>query len=341
MSQAEYEGIREELPINRPLNSVHNNQREGFGRTTINVGRVSYFPNSLAKGCPMHQPGAAQAFTSYAERVDGTKIRQRSPSFADHFSQATMFWNSMADWEKAHIAEAFSFELNQVHDEGVRARVMNEILVNIASELAQKVSAQTGIAVSPAGTPGKPTPSAPTPSGPLRKDLAGERSPALSLDKPCKMLAGRKVAILAGEGANAQDIAGVFNALDEEAVNAELIAEHGGHFKDSDKVDHKVARAAPNAPSVIYDAVVIAGGNSAKALAKSRLAIEFIMEAWKHGKPILALGRGHMLLDAARISVDESMGVSIADTSGDGMSRFMTAMRRHRFPARLTMPVMP
>ena len=330
-----------ELPINRPINPVHNNQRDGFGRTIINTGRVSYFPNSLAKGCPMHQPGAQQAFASYAERVDGNKIRQRSPSFADHFSQATLFWNSMADWEKAHIAEAFSFELNQVQDDGVRARVMNEILVNIANELAQKVSAQTGIAVSIAGTPGKPTPSAPNPSGPLRKDLAAARSPALSLAKPCIKLAGRKVAILAGEGVDAQDVAGIMKALGAEDIGAELIAEHGGHFRDSDKVDHKVDRPAPNAPSVIYDAVVIPGGNSAKALAKSRLAIEFVMEAWKHGKPILAIGNGQLLLEAARITVDEAMGVSFADKPGDGLTRFLAAMRQHRFPARLSAPVQP
>ena len=110
-------------------------------------------------------------------------MRERSPSFSDHFSQATQFWNSMSDWEKDHIAAAFSFELNQVVDEGVRNRTMNEILVNIHPDLAEMVSGATGIAVAPAGTPEAPTPSAPTPSGPLHKDAAKLRSPALSMDK--------------------------------------------------------------------------------------------------------------------------------------------------------------
>ena len=107
-----------ELPINRSLRPADNNQRDGFARMTINKGRVSYFPNSLGGGCPMHSPAAAAAFRSVAVKEQaGPKVRERSASFTDHFSQATQFWNSMSDWEKDHIAAAFAFELNQVVDE--------------------------------------------------------------------------------------------------------------------------------------------------------------------------------------------------------------------------------
>jgi hypothetical protein len=188
-----------ELPINRPLDPVHNNQRDGMARTVINKGRVAYFPNRLGGGCPVHSPEAADAFVSYAEKVDGAKIRVRSDSFADHFSQATQFWNSMSDWEQQHIAEAFSFELNQVESEEVRHHVMNELLVNIADALAEAVSTQTGIKVAPLGTPQKPTPSAPTPSGPLRPGAKDLSSPALSQDKPSLTIKGRKIALLGGE----------------------------------------------------------------------------------------------------------------------------------------------
>ena len=125
-----------ELPINRSVRPADNNQRDGFARMTINKGRVSYFPNSLGGGCPMHSPAAAAAFRSVAVKEQaGPKVRERSPSFSDHFSQATQFWNSMSDWEKDHIAAAFAFELNQVVDEVVRDRTMNEILVNIHKDL--------------------------------------------------------------------------------------------------------------------------------------------------------------------------------------------------------------
>lgn len=159
----------------------------------------------------MHSPQAADAFRSYEQTVDGAKVRQRSESFADHFSQATLFWNSMADWEKDHIAAAFAFELNQVENEEVRTHVMNELLVNLADELAQRVSAQTGIAVAPIGTPEAPTPSAPDPSGPPRLQAKDDASPALSLDKPAPLIKGRKIALLAGDGVHAdqlQDVKG-------------------------------------------------------------------------------------------------------------------------------------
>ncbi len=107
-----------ELPINRPLNPVSNNRRDGFAKNTINKGRVSYFPSALAGVHPMQQPDAVDAFRSYAERVDGHKVRGRSKSFTDYFTQATLFWNSMAPWEKDHIAAGFSFEFNQCETKG-------------------------------------------------------------------------------------------------------------------------------------------------------------------------------------------------------------------------------
>ena len=125
------------------------------GRRSTRAGwRTS--PTGWATAARCTRPRRWQAFTSYAEKVEGAKIRARSESFNDHFSQATLFWNSMADWEKAHIAEAFAFELNQVESEVVRHHVVNELLVNIADPLARAVSAQTGIPVAPVGTQAEP-----------------------------------------------------------------------------------------------------------------------------------------------------------------------------------------
>ena len=320
-----------ELPINRPLTPVHNNQRDGMGRTTINKGRVSYFPNRLGSGCPMHSPESAKAFTSYAEKVEGVKIRQRSETFNDHFSQATMFWNSMADWEKDHIAAAFSFELNQVENEEVRHHVMNELLVNVADQLAEAVSLQTGIAIAPVGTPDNPAPSAPTPSGPLRADAKDLSSPALSMDKPCDNIIGRKIALLGGDGMDAAQLKDVMTILTKQDAVVELIAAHAGHINDSKDKPHKVNRAAPNAPSVVYDGVIVLGGASAAVLAKNGLAINFVCEAFKHGKPIAFLGDADLVLKAARLPKSKrDDGVIV----GNDVGAFVEAMKQHRFPDR-------
>jgi catalase len=324
-----------ELPINRPLNPVYNNQRDAMGRTAINKGRVSYFPNRLGGGCPMQSPEAADAFVSYAEKVDGAKIRTRSESFSDHFSQATQFWNSMSDWEQEHIAEAFAFELNQVESEEVRHHVMNELLVNIADALAEAVSAQTGIKIAPFGTPKNPTPSAPTPSGPLRPEAKDLSSPALSQDKPGDTIKGRKVAVLGGDGVNAEHFEAVKDALIAQDALVELIAAHAGMIIDSAGKPQKVNRAAPNAPSVIYDAVVVPGGSSAAALAKSGLAIHFLNEAYRHGKPIAAISDGSVLLDACSLGEAKAQDGVIVGEGANAIDDLIGALLQHRFPRRL------
>src|SRR4029077_4844244 len=139
-----------------------------------------------------------------------------------------------------HIAAAFAFELNQVENEEVRHHVMNELLVNIAELLAAAVSAQTGIAIAPVGTPDNPTPSAPTPSGPLRPEAKDLSSAALSQDKPGDTIKGRKVAILGGDGIDAGQLQAVKEALVAEEALVELIAAHAGTITDSDGVAQKV-----------------------------------------------------------------------------------------------------
>ncbi|HVJ41875.1 MAG TPA: catalase [Dongiaceae bacterium] len=304
-----------ELPINRPVNPVHNNQRDAMTRVAINPGRVAYFPNRLGGGCPTHTPDAVQAFTSYAEKVEGNKIRARSPSFADHFSQATQFWNSMAEWEKLHITEAFSFELNQVVNEEVRYHVMNEILVNISADLAQGVSTRTGIPVDPVGDAKNPTPSAPTPAGPLNPKAKGLVSPALSMDKPAPTAKGAKVALLGGEGSDGKQLKALQAQFAADGILVEFIAAHAGVVTDSAGGQVKVNRAAPNAPSVIYDGAIVLGGESAAALAASGLAIHFINEAYRHGKPLGFVGDGTQLLEVCDLGDEpgEEVGVFTGD----------------------------
>jgi catalase len=163
------------------------------------------------------------------------------------------------------------------------------------------VSAQTGIKIAPIGTPKHPTPSASTPSGPLRPDAKDLSSPALSQDKPGDTIKGRKIAILGGNGVDAEQLEAVKEALIAQEALVELIAAHAGIITDSTGKPQKVNRADLNAPSVIYDAVVVLGGSSADALAKSGLAIHFINEAYRDGKLIAAIADGSLLLDACSL----------------------------------------
>ena len=330
-----------QIPINRPTCPVHNNQRDGESQQFIHKGRVAYFPNTLASGCPMHSPDALHAFSSYAEKMDGAKVRQRSPSFADHFSQATLFWNSMADWEKEHIAEAFSFELNMVETYAVKERFLNEILANIHEDLAKIVSKNIGVPLKRRNVTGiTPEASAPVPRQQGKRSV--KVSPALSMDIPRLSVKGYKVAILAADGVDAKQVADLKAALAAEGALADVIARYPGTIKGNNGKDVQVDKPAPNAASVLYDAVFVPGGRSADTVAQSTLAVQFVAEAFMHGKAVGALDDGIKTLARAQIQLPgpaNGKGVStargvITATGGKDQSpfnnEFIQAMtRRH------------
>jgi catalase len=327
-----------QLPINRPTCPFSNNQRDGEGQQLIHGGRVAYFPNSLARGCPAQSPEGMASFSSFAEKMDGAKVRRRSESFADHFSQATLFWNSMSAWEKDHIAAAFSFELNMVETAAVRERVLNELLANVADELAQKVGLRIGI-IPKRRNPTGITPEASAPPVKLSKG-ATKSSAALSMDRAADGIKGRKVAILAADGVAGKQIAQTKTALAAEGALCEVIARFKGAIKGDDGKSIMVDRPAPNAPSVIYDAVFIPGGKaSVAALMASPLAVDFVKEAYLHCKPIGALDEGVDLLvkaEIAKSSNDEKVStargvVTTRDRNFGGFVKaFILAMAAHR-----------
>ena len=123
-----------EIPINAPIAQVHNNQRDGMHRQAIPRGRVAYEPNSLAGGCPFQ--GGRTGFTSFPQEIEEHKVRGKPEKFAEHYNQATLFWNSQSDVEKTHIVNAFRFELTKVQTVAIRTRMLAG-LRNVAAELAE------------------------------------------------------------------------------------------------------------------------------------------------------------------------------------------------------------
>ena len=118
---------------------MHNNQRDGMHRQAIHRGRVSYEPNSLGGGCPFQAGSGGLRLVPGAARAGGHKVRGKAERFADHYTQATLFWNSQTDVEKAHIVSAFRFELSQVQTPAIRERMVSG-LMNVAPELAEAVA---------------------------------------------------------------------------------------------------------------------------------------------------------------------------------------------------------
>src|SRR6201999_1345971 len=139
-----------EIPINASVAQVHNNQRDGLHRQAIPRGRVAYEPNSLAGGCPFQ--AGVQGYKSFAQPNEGDKVRGKPEKFAEHYNQATLFWNSQSDTEKLHIIKAFRFELTRVQVVAVRRRVVAQ-LRNVAPELAEAVAEGLGMSDLPEPLP--------------------------------------------------------------------------------------------------------------------------------------------------------------------------------------------
>ena len=81
---------------------------------------------------------------SFPAPIAEDKVRGKPEKFAEHYNQATLFWNSQTDVEKAHIARAFRFELTKVQTPAVRRRVV-ATLRNVAEELAAEVAQGLGM----------------------------------------------------------------------------------------------------------------------------------------------------------------------------------------------------
>ena len=323
-----------EIPINRPIAVVANNQRDGHMRQDIIKGRVSYEPNTLGGGCPMQRPWEQGGFVSHAEPIEGAKARVRSPSFADHFSQPALFWRSQAAWEQAHIVDAFCFELGKVTVPAIRERMLAN-LTQIDTALAQRVADGLGMAVPPAPTGAASLPRTDKPLMDAALSMATTRTGSII---------GRKVAVLAANDVDATTIESLRAALLAAGATLKVIAPQLGEIRSGTGKTLRVDHSLPTVGSVQFDAVYVPGGaKSVDALCQNAQALLFIKEAYKHGKPIAATDDGAMLIDkAARGSGNQGaafQGPGVISASGkmangDFVASFLAAIAKHRITER-------
>ena len=316
-----------ELPINAPIAPVHNNQRDGMHRQTIPRGRVSYEPNSLGGGCPF-QAGSA-GFVSFPETDVADEMRGKPHRFAEHYNQATLFYDSQTDAEKLHIVQGFRFELSKLTVPAIRQRVLSQ-LVNVSSDLAMEVAQGLGMDV-PAAMP-RALEEAPDPEITL--------SPALSLmARPGEGgIRTRKVALLVQDGVDGDAVAAILANLLKEGAVGRLVGPRVGPFKTTTGAMDADA-SLENEPGVVFDAAIALGDGRVTNDGKvNGLAVEHLKDQFRHGKTIWGIGAGSELLDASGIAKD-APGVLISDkASKASIKAFVLAMGEHRHPARETDP---
>ncbi len=339
-----------EIPINRPVAPLHNNQRDGFMRQTINRGQVSYEPNSLKGGCPFQAGMDMSGFASFAERIDAQKIRQRSASFFDHFSQARLFYLSQSEPEQNHIVRALRFELGKVETPPIRERMLF-LLAQVDTTLANRVAAGLGLSV-PRKLEKPLNMSFPADGDPKKfqpKKLVEEiePSPALRMvDNPnfaLKTIKTRKIAFLVADGFNDASVADMKLVLMKAGAKALTVCPRLGVVTGVEGDTLKADFSLLTGSSVLFDAVYVPDGEaSVAALQAEPEALSFLEEAFKHCKTIAASGAGVQLLQSAGLPVeggtDPGVIVGTDRNTKELAENFVVAMAQHRHWERESMP---
>ena len=324
-----------EIPINSPIAQVHNNQRDGMHRQAIPRGRVAYEPNSLGGGCPFQ--AGAKGFMSFPEPTEEHKVRGKAEKFAEHYNQATLFWNSQSDVEKNHIVGAFRFELTKVQTLAVRTRMVAG-LRNVDEELARRVAEGLGMDL-PQALPRaiKRVP---------RAEVAA--SPPLSLlARPGDGgILTRRIAILVADGVDLASLTALHDLLAQQGAVPRFVGIKLGRVKGKGDAVIDAEISMETSPSVVYDAVVLPDGDAGVSVLQSNgHALEFIKDQYRHCKPILALGAGRALLDA--VGIPSTLPDGAADTgllvfensdTEAATQAFAEAIAQHRHFARETDP---
>lgn len=321
-----------EIPINSPLAPVQNNQRDGMHRQALHRGRVAYEPNSLAGGCPF-QAGTA-GFVSFPETIADDKVRGKPEKFAEHYAQATLFYESQTAVEKAHIAAAFRFELSKVGVPAIRERMLSS-LVNVSEELAAEVAAGLGLEAPDA----------------MPRAIANPEPPEVTVSPALSLMAlpgergirTRQIAVLVENGVHHASLVDLHGALTDAGAVVHFVGSRVGLFVGDSGEEIEANKSMENSPGVLFDALVVPDGSEAvQALAGNGHTTEFIGDVFRHCKTILALGAGRELLEMAGIGpiMDEAAGILLAEGADAARTAaaFINAIAAHRHYSRESDP---
>ncbi|MBV9990551.1 MAG: catalase [Alphaproteobacteria bacterium] len=309
-----------QIPINAPKCPFANFQRDGHMRMDVPLGRVNYEPNSFAPDAA--RENAAQGFRSFADEEHGGKLRVRAELFADHYTQARLFFRSQTEIEQDHIVAALIFELSKVQTQPIRARLVSHLL-NIDAALGRRVADGLGLeGVAPAKPAMEP------------KDM--EPSDALSIVKKAKpILEGRVVGLLVSDGADAGLVAALQKAIAAAGAKAKIVAEKIGGAELSDGNILPADQRVEGGPSSLFDAVaIIASDGGAARLASMAAAQDFVRDAFAHLKTIGFTGNLAELFTKAGLAQEDLDEACIPLSKRADAGQFVDTAANGKFWAR-------
>ncbi|WP_174612949.1 catalase [Virgibacillus ihumii] len=301
----------QDIPINQPVCPFHNNNRRGAMRYRIDVDQGGYHRNSLANNTPYTTPPEEGGYEHYPEKVEGRKIRARSDSFNDYFTQPRIFWNSASPVEKQHLIKALSYQIGRVKSESVRQQSVN-LLINVDKEMASIVADSAGVE-QPSGT----------------HVQVSTSFPSLSQANTPFSASTQKVGILIGDGFNDEEVTNTLDTLNQNGVFVDIISEKLGTVTGTNgttlKVDYTFITTSP----YLLDSIYIVGGSSNNQAAFNSNVTYFVQVAYKHYKPIGVASTGQSFIQPS----DEKnlLGVVSSANNPNFGQDFVSAIAQQRF----------
>ena len=303
-----------QIPINRPIVEVHNNQRDGWHQHMINKGPVSYQKSSIDDQSPYYESPEKGGFEHYQEKIDGEVIKARDDSFRDHFSQATAFYKSVSKVEQEHIINAFSFELSKVKREEIRQNVV-DMFANVDMEMAEEIAKNVGARKPNADRGFDPAGSKPTKEA--LKVRMPEFSQARTIFKPDTLKVG-----IYSDNDDTFDFKGLVEKIKACNAKAEIIQGNLKDTKDGQMVKHRYETVHP----VLVDAlIVVVPKKPSKEFSKN--VGEFVSETFKHYKPLWIIGDAGNILKNGEEKAD---GVMVTEDMKE-IDQFIKNLSQQRF----------
>lgn len=326
-----------EIPINKSINTVHNNQRDGHMRQQIVKGKVSYEPNSIGGGCPFQAMMKDGGFTSHSERVDGTKVRARSQSFVDHYSQAKLFYNSQSEPEKTHLQKALIFELSKVTIPEIRERLVGQLSF-INKDLASVVAKKVGVDVVKLKQPNGSIPADADPKSLQSKETEPSiaESKALSMKNTAKdSIESRVIGFIMEDGVNATDVRMLKSKLEKKGAEVQIIAGSLAPVTADDGTVFIPKHSLTSTASVCFDALYLCSGKGSVDILMNVEnkpgTIHFVNEAYKHCKSIYFGKETEAIYKASHVATKTHNDPAIVNSEIKNADElFIKAIANHR-----------
>lgn len=292
-----------QIPINQPVCPFHNNQRDGMHQMTIHHGQTSYHRNGLNANQPQPVPVEKGGYEHYQEKVEGNKIRGRSDSFLDFYSQAKLFYNSLAPYEQRHVKNAFSFELGKCKSDMVKYNAVN-LINHIDRQLAKEVAENIGTLL---------------PEQNLEVNTT-KKSPALSMANTISKPDTKSVAVLLNGKPNEAQLSDWIKTFVQNKVNYSIVDKRAYQLNGMLKVTDTYDTADPT----LFDAVLLISSQSII----DAPVLEFIETTYKHCKPLGLALDVHQSIEKSRIDINAS---GVYDLSVSNLQLFIEGIAQGRF----------